>query len=239
MTSSRKQLDFYATHYGAPATFNNRLKNIYGQTLKLRPKALLDIGCGNGILLGEFLKAGINAQGVDVSKEAVNICKGKGFCATEIEPEQPLPFSDAHFDVITCSEVIEHVFSPDFLLEEIYRILSPDGYLILTTPNLGWWVNRLDLFLGYQPNYTEVSSRYDLGKRTCASNVSGHIRVFTHRSLIELLEIYGFSVIRQFGTEEENITNHALAWFDRQLKRRLSLASNIGVVCKKNDSERH
>ena len=45
-----------------------------------------------------------------------------------------IPFADHYFDCIFISQVFEHVFNPDQLLDEIYRLLKPQGYLLMTVP---------------------------------------------------------------------------------------------------------
>jgi len=49
---------------------------------------------------------------------------------------EPLPYPDAAFDVVTCSEVIEHLENFRALLREAHRVLRPGGLLVLTTPNV-------------------------------------------------------------------------------------------------------
>jgi SAM-dependent methyltransferase len=101
----------------------------------------------------------------------------------------PIPFGDCEFDLVFCGEVIEHVYSPDHLLEEVKRLLRPGGYAVLTTPNLASWRNRIALFLGWQPFGTEVSTRYRVGNPRAPRGVPcGHIRVFVPRALRELCE---------------------------------------------------
>ena len=48
----------------------------------------------------------------------------------------PLPYADAAFDIVTCSEVIEHLENFRALLREAHRVLRPGGTLVLTTPNV-------------------------------------------------------------------------------------------------------
>jgi SAM-dependent methyltransferase len=111
-----------------------------------------------------------------------------------------MPFEDHRFDFIYCGDVIEHIYSPDHLLEEIARLLRPGGYALLTTPNLASWRNRLVLLLGWQPFMTEVSTRYRVGNpRMPAGLPSGHIRVFAPRALRDLPAHYGLRVERLGG----------------------------------------
>lgn len=107
-----------------------------------------------------------------------------------------LPWADATFDVVVCNEIIEHIFDTDRLLEEMHRVLKPGGKLIISTPNLASLPNRLGLLLGWQPFGTEVSARKsNLGNPLRKSlNPAGHIRVFTQRALLEILQLHGFKI---------------------------------------------
>jgi methionine biosynthesis protein MetW len=228
--------NFYEKHYGE-TTLNPRTKRIFDVVLNLEPKSILDIGCGNGFLISELTKHGILCQGTDVSAEAVKLCNEKGVKATQTDVDNSnLPFNSENFDVVICSEVIEHLFDPDHVLEEIRRVLAQKGFLVLTTPNLGWWLNRIVLLLGYQPYNTEVSSRRNLGRlHSVCEGVSGHIRMFTFRSLKELVNLYGFNIVDCFGTHELLISNKVLGLVDQLIGRKVSLACNIGLLCQKQD----
>jgi len=50
----------------------------------------------------------------------------------------PLPFKDDEFETILNFETLEHLPGPEIFIKELYRILKPDGYLVLTTPNVLW-----------------------------------------------------------------------------------------------------
>lgn len=164
----------------------------------------LDIGCYDGSLtraIWEHSQAR-EAQGVDFLEERLQEARQHGILAHSVDLNQdaPLPFSDGSFDFIFCGEVIEHLFSPDYLLEEIFRLLKPGGYVVLTTPNLASWRNRVSLLLGWQPLGSEVSTRYRVGHpRAPQGHPSGHLRLFTPRALRELAPRYGFAVERLAG----------------------------------------
>ena len=187
-------------------------------------------------MLQQLSNNGIDVQGIDVSAEAVNLCKKRKVPAIQLNVDKAvLPFQNEFFDAVICGEIIEHLFDPDHLLEEVHRILSADGKLILTTPNLGWWLNRITLMLGYQPYNTEVSSRHNLGKlRKVFESVSGHIRPYTYRALKELVRLYGFVIVDSFGTHKLSMPYKILKLIDRQLSKKVSFACNIGIVCQKH-----
>ncbi|MFX0202252.1 MAG: class I SAM-dependent methyltransferase [Candidatus Hodarchaeota archaeon] len=66
---------------------------------------------------------------------------------------QDISFGDRTFQVVLCSEVVEHLDSPSHLIKEAYRILVDSGILVLTTPNIARIRNRISFcFHGISPN---------------------------------------------------------------------------------------
>lgn len=159
----------------------------------------LDIGCYDGsktMIVANRVRAA-EIHGIDILTERLEMARARGIDAKffDLNEQRPLPYQDNYFDCILLGDVIEHVFSPDFLLGEIHRLLVPNGFAVVTTPNLASWRNRVVLFLGWQPFGTEVSTRYRVGNPRAPQGLpSGHIRVFTPRALRELCARYDFRV---------------------------------------------
>ena len=115
--------------------------------------------------------------------------------------------SDAYrgqtFDVVFCGEVIEHLFSPDALLEEIADLMHGESILIISTPNLGYYLNRLMLLFGISPFFLENSSELKLGRKFRflgqGNPTEGHIRLFTFGAVLDLLRLKGFRVLKVVG----------------------------------------
>jgi SAM-dependent methyltransferase len=166
--------------------------------------SFLDIACHDGektIAISRRLAAQ-RTVGIDFEGEALTYARKRGVpcVAVDLNQDAPLPFPDSSFDCIHAGEIIEHLFSPDLLLEEISRLLKPSGYGVLTTPNLASWRNRFALSIGWQPFDTEVSTRFIVGNPRAARGVlSGHIRVFTAKALIELVGLHGLSIRKAAG----------------------------------------
>lgn len=105
-------------------------------------------------------------------------------------------FAPASFDLVLLIDVIEHLYDPDHVIDEVRRVLRPGGVLALVTPNLASWLNRALLLSGRQPLDTEVSTRGLFGRPAARSTPpAGHIRVFTRRALREFLVFHGFDVL--------------------------------------------
>ncbi|MCX6907869.1 MAG: class I SAM-dependent methyltransferase [Verrucomicrobia bacterium] len=181
---------------------NNRIELARKICAEIKPASLLDVGCGDGGFLQIIrqLLPGCRVAGLETSEAASAIAVKRGLDVRRQDLENsewPPPNS---FQMCFAGEVIEHLFSPDDFLAEVFRVLEPGGYLLLTTPNLAAWFNRVSLLFGYQPIHTEVGTRANYGHiLPLPGTPAGHIRLFTLRALRELVAASGFTVVRIYG----------------------------------------
>lgn len=159
----------------------------------LKPgKKLLDIGCWDGRLLTYIDQAGLFQElyGIDISSDGIEKVLSRGFCAAVVDlNNESLPFPDEFFDAVTFLAVLEHVFDPYAVIQEIHRILRPDGILIIDVPNVASFSNRVRIMIGHLP----VTSR-DPGWD------GGHLHYFTKRSLDRFLTSQGFAITARKAT---------------------------------------
>jgi SAM-dependent methyltransferase len=73
--------------------------------------------------------------GVDVNQFNVEFCRWRGLEA-HLMPYDQLPFDTASFDSLLLDNVLEHISDPVPLLNEIKRVMRPDGYLVIAVPGL-------------------------------------------------------------------------------------------------------
>ncbi|MBI4983233.1 class I SAM-dependent methyltransferase [Candidatus Woesearchaeota archaeon] len=97
-------------------------------------KLLLDYGCSTGNFLEVALNRGYQAEGIELNKNSVEICKKKGQRVNNL--------SQKEYDLVHAGDVIEHVHEPMDFLREIYSLLKKQGILILSTPDWGKWITR-------------------------------------------------------------------------------------------------
>jgi ubiquinone/menaquinone biosynthesis C-methylase UbiE len=136
-----------------------------------RTDAALDLGCGEGLLTTALLDAKV-VVGADVSPVALRRARGRLPAAVdlvELTPGEALPFADNEFELVLCSETLEHVQDVQGLLSEVRRVLRPGGRLAVTTP-------------AHRPLMRPPDP------------LSPHIRFFTRSTLRRLLRDMGFSV---------------------------------------------
>ena len=100
-----------------------------------RDKTILDAGCGTGAIL-KMLGNPERNVGVDLAPEAIEFCRQRGLTNVRQADVRALPFPDESFDAVISSSVLYHEWVPDVAaaLREIYRVLKPDGLLLLNAP---------------------------------------------------------------------------------------------------------
>jgi SAM-dependent methyltransferase len=152
--------------------------------------SVLDIGCGNGAILGEIRQLGSwKLCGLESSETAVSLARSQGFDVRLADATTGLEtlFEPETFDLIISVEVIEHVYDPRGLLRQAHSLLRPNGRLLLTTPYHGYWKNLLIAALG------KCDSHYD-PLWDC-----GHIKFWSRKTLSAALLDAGYSDIHFCG----------------------------------------
>lgn len=169
--------------------------------------------------------------------DAAEKAKQKGIKAFKVDLNysDKLMFEDDFFDLIFAGEIIEHLINPDIFLEEVNRILSPDGILILSTPNLAAWYNRFLLLLGYQPFWTDASYKYPfVGKIKKFEGDGQHLRLGTYKSIKELLKLHGFDIKYEKGTFAENLNIISIFGYIEKISWIFpSMSTGLIFVCQK------
>ena len=137
------------------------------KSIKIK-EIVADIGCFTGIISQEYFKLGAKiVEGFDVSEKALEKASKR---LTKIYKwktgEEACPVENERYDVIIASEVMEHVFNTDFLIEEFKRILKFNGRIIITTRNMHSAANRLLFLIGKFPwTHPGVSTKYNKDPR--------------------------------------------------------------------------
>jgi len=164
-----------------PADFALRRRYLLGHVRA--GERVLDVGCGDGRFAAELVRAGAHVVGVDVAARALRraerIPRAAAVDLRLVAAEEPLPLSDASFDVVWAGEVIEHIVDTAAWLSELRRVLRSQGRLLLTTPAHGR-ARLLALALSARAFDEHFDPRAD------------HLRFYSRRTLARLLDDLGF-----------------------------------------------
>jgi len=128
----RRVEDTHWWYVGRRQIIESFLKSISTKLQLARPR-ILDVGCGTGANL-EMLAHFGEAEGVDVSPQALAFCRERGLEKVWPGEAEKLPFEDSSFDVVTALDVVEHLDDDTAGLREIGRILRPGGRALIFVP---------------------------------------------------------------------------------------------------------
>ncbi|MBL8180719.1 MAG: class I SAM-dependent methyltransferase [Blastocatellia bacterium] len=161
---------------GRRAILESFLKRIVGSLASLdadksvgAPLRILDVGCGTGANI-EMLSQFGEAEGVDVSDDALEFCRRKGLKVQKGLAET-LPYGDKTFELTTALDVIEHLDDDVAGLKEMFRVTKGGGYSLFFVPAFMWLWGVQD-------------------------DISNHRIRYTRRQIVERIEQAGYKVER-------------------------------------------
>ncbi len=133
--------DHYTLHWITPVRFNYFKSAVENSGRSLDEQKVLDVGCGGGLLSEEFAKAGAIVTGIDLAPKAIEAAakhaeKSNLKINYEVNSiEKFLIGNGEKFDIIVCSEVLEHVFNLEEFLRDMLGTLKPGGTFLFSTIN--------------------------------------------------------------------------------------------------------
>ena len=118
--------------------FKGRRDYILEMTDKLdRSARILDIGCSSGLLLKDLLDQGFapkNLHGIDISEEAIHRAKNAGFEHVHVMDATNIELEAGSYDLLIASDCLEHLEEDEIALKNWYKLLKPEGILIVFVP---------------------------------------------------------------------------------------------------------
>jgi 2-polyprenyl-3-methyl-5-hydroxy-6-metoxy-1,4-benzoquinol methylase len=178
----------YGYSAAGPGCASHYLQPIVAEIVAALPKGsvVMDLGCGNGSTLAALRRSGLSLHGLDSSVSGVGI-------ACREHPELDISVADvtadltshplyAKCDLVITTEVVEHVFLPRLFVRNCYGFLRPGGKLVISTPYHGYLKNLVLAVTGRLDAHFTALWDY------------GHIKFWSHETLILLLREAGFEI---------------------------------------------
>ena len=156
----------------------------------LRARRVVDIGCGNGALCRELARHGYEVVGCEPSADGVRLAQSSApelvFHQLAVD-DNPDAIGNESFDVAIATEVVEHLLRPRNLPRFAKRLLRAGGHLVISTPYHGYVKNLV----------LAVTNKWDAHLNPFWEG--GHIKIWSRRTLSQLLDENGFEVVRFIG----------------------------------------
>lgn len=158
--------------------------------------ALLDVGVGSGRSLRFIEEEGVADQidfyGFDLSPDRLSsVYKAKRWRLFHGNIEEGTPFEAQSFDIVLCEQILEHLARPQAALNEISRLLRPDGLLVLGVPTFPWGFSHLRRLM------VRVSARWFGVRRSHLQtfNSASIRRLVGAQNCLRITRLYGFRVV--------------------------------------------
>ena len=177
----------YFIHY--PLKESKGSSHYYVARMVGRGQDVIDIGCGEGYLAAALKKLGENRiTGIDVLPAASETSSLDDYYSADLDQgisSVIRQLKGRRFTRALLLDVLEHLKKPETILDECHEILTSDGQLIISLPNIANIAVRLSLLFG-QFNYTE---RGLLDKT--------HLRFFTRKTARKMVESRGYQILEE------------------------------------------
>jgi SAM-dependent methyltransferase len=164
---------------------------------------VLDLGCGAGRFVAALHDAGAQPVGVEIAEAALERARRNvpGADLRLLEPDGSLPLEHGSFDLVWCSEVLEHVGDTSQLLLEVRRVLRSGGRLLVTVPFHGRLRGALIALTRFEAHFDPLGQ---------------HLRFYTRRSLATTLRHARFAAIRVRPWGPPLLRRGLMAWAIRE-----------------------
>jgi SAM-dependent methyltransferase len=196
---------------------------------------ILDVGCGTGANL-ELLAEFGEAEGVDVSNEALSFCQARGLANVKQGAAEALPYADSSFDLVTGLDVVEHLDDDLAGLQEMRRVLNRGGRALVFVPAF--------MFLwGVQDDVSNHRRRYTLkGLKRVLKEAGFEVERITYANISFFAPILlGRLIMRATRLRPESENNITIGFLngvlgkllgaERHVLRHLNFPFGVSIIC--------
>lgn len=159
---------------------------------------VLDVGCDDGTLMQSLKKnKNVDARGIEISKDKVQICVSKGLTVIEGNAELDLKqFPNDSFDYVVLGQTLQAFVNPEIVIKELLRVGKK---AIITIPNFGHWKVRLNLLIkGTMPITESLPNEW---------YNTPNIHMCTIKDFVKFSKIINFKIFKSLALTNKNISN--------------------------------
>jgi ubiquinone/menaquinone biosynthesis C-methylase UbiE len=155
-------------------------------------KKLLDIGTGPGYLLECAREVGFDCRGTEISSESAEDAEKKFPGKIHSGNLREANYPDNFFDVVTMTDILEHLSNPPETLAEVRRILKPGGNLLIISPNSNSWTRKIFGKRWFQYKYEHVYYFNRKSLKYLANSCNFSLLEFKNNKKEFLVSYYGY-----------------------------------------------
>lgn len=181
--------------------------NTFRRLTGLASGLILEVGCGNGLFLRLLARAGYDAEGMDISEADVAYARDQLALRVFHGTLEDLTFAADRYDAVLLVSVLEHVPDPPDTVRQVFRILRPGGWIVVSVPVIDSWQAKL---LGPRwgavteaPRHLMIPSCAGVGRLLTAAGFSdvrsAPMPVADNAGLIALSLLPGAATPRSYG----------------------------------------
>jgi len=151
-------------------------------------KSILEVGCGIGIDLLRFAKAGARVIGIDIARQSIDLAK-KNFELNGVDGElyvmdgEATQFDDNSFDMVYAHGVLQYTANARKMIAEIHRVLKPGGHAIMMVYNRLSWLNALSKVMKVELEHEDapVLNKYSIREFREMASPFSRLRIVPER----------------------------------------------------------
>jgi SAM-dependent methyltransferase len=199
------------------------LRNITHLILKNIPRTrgrVLDVGCGTGRVSFAIARQGYEVTGIDIEKRVIDIAskiQGLSSCNPNFkvldfcDPEMVL---SEFYDIVVCSEVLEHIKNYHCIIDNIFKTLKKGGYVIITVPYDPDKWSVLDEYGGHVRRFTISEIKNDLSQ---FFRIKIYITGFPFYRMLVRAYLIKIKISKQTHSNETLWNSHFMKWIAKFL----------------------
>jgi SAM-dependent methyltransferase len=196
---------------------------------------ILDIGCSSGGFLGTLKGRSWRLYGIEIAETMAARARAKTGAQVFVGDAVTAPFASESFDVVTCFDVLEHVYDPLGLLKKAHEWLKPEGIFYTMLPNINSWEARMlgSYWYGLELprhlfHFSPESLRFSMES---VGFEEGHIETLPNSFLEHSAHYIGGNALEKLGFSSRPLSTpkrHSIAWRVVRKGLRLSVIAPFG-----------
>lgn len=196
--------------------------------------SIADIGCGTGALTKELEQYG-SCVGIDMSQDAIDFCSSRGVTALRLGSAEHTGITEGSLDIVVCLDVLEHLDNDMLGIEEMRRILKPDGIGIIFVPAFMFLWGVTDELGQHRRRYRlpEISNKFVRAGFTTLKQSYFNTLLFPLIALVRVsVRLLHISIKSEAetGTGAVNAILYQIFSFERMLLRHMRFPFGVSIM---------